>query len=219
MIDLNRVAAEAAAVIMPFVGRLTTAESVALWYRGQLLTLLATGAETEGQYALLDAVLARGSELPRHLHQREDEAHYLLEGQMTITVGNITIPARPGDCVVMPRGVPHSYRVETEKCRSLVLLTPAGLEGFIQKLSLPTIQSDSRALPPETDSDFTLFPATAQEYGVEWLASNAQSKQARSRYDLEIFTPGAHGPPSGLGMTAAGDSSGFPTVSFASSFA
>jgi quercetin dioxygenase-like cupin family protein len=186
--------------VMPFVRRMSAGGS--LWYMGHLYTLLATGEDTEGQYALIDAVGARGNEPPRHCHHREDETYYLLEGQMTFTVGEVTIPARPGDCVFLPRGVPHSYRIETERSRALLLITPSGLENFFREFSQPATTFE---LPPRPEKpyDLQLIGEASAHYGLEWVPeTKAIASANRPRYDLETCTPGLQAMPSGWGYAS-----------------
>ena len=69
--------------------------------------------------------------VPLHVHEREDETWFVLEGEYTFEVGGQTFRAGPGDYVFGPRHVPHSYANWTEAvARALIMVTPAGFEGF-----------------------------------------------------------------------------------------
>src|SRR5215469_16513494 len=68
----------------------------AIWYNGSLMTFLATGADTHGQFALIEAVARRGNVPPTHIHHREDEIFYVLEGEIVISVGDRTIKGTAG---------------------------------------------------------------------------------------------------------------------------
>jgi quercetin dioxygenase-like cupin family protein len=72
-----------------FRGRQSLDRSV--WYNGSLFTFLATGEETQGQFALIEALARKGNVPPRHIHHREDETFYVLEGEITVSVGDRTI--------------------------------------------------------------------------------------------------------------------------------
>jgi quercetin dioxygenase-like cupin family protein len=89
---------------------------------------------TNGVMSLAEAVVRRGQEPPRHVHHREDEYFYVLEGEMTVRVGDRSFTAAPGTVVFLPRGVPHGFTVETEQARSLAIFTPAGIEGYFDNL-------------------------------------------------------------------------------------
>ena len=97
-----------------------------VWYMGNLFTVLAGSEDTGGRFALIEMLARKGTEPPRHVHDREDEAFYVLEGEITFYVGDETYEATPGTFVFAPRGIPHSWVVETEVVRKLVTLTPGG---------------------------------------------------------------------------------------------
>ena len=97
------------------------------WYSGWLLTFLATGQDTQGQFALQEQVGRKGNVPPPHIHYREDEVFYVQEGEMTFSIGDQTIKATPGTMVFAPRDVVHSFTIDSEQVRILVMNTPAGI--------------------------------------------------------------------------------------------
>jgi quercetin dioxygenase-like cupin family protein len=103
-----------------------------VWYLGCLFTVLADSEETGGLYGLIESLSPKGTEPPRHVHSREDETFYLLEGEITFYIGEETYKAAPGMFVSAPRGVPHSYTFETDVIRMLVLVAPGGFEEFFR---------------------------------------------------------------------------------------
>src|SRR5947209_19450059 len=92
-------------------GRQSLEQSI--WYSGWLFTFLATGQETQGQFALMECSARKGNVPPPHIHHREDEVFYVLEGEMTFSVGDRTIKATPGTMVFLPRDVVHSFVIES----------------------------------------------------------------------------------------------------------
>ena len=140
-----------------------------VWYSGWLLTFLATAEEPRGQCALIEATTRKGNVPPRHIHHREEESFYVLEGEMNVTVGDRTFKATPGTLVCLPRDVAHSFAIESEQLRTLILLTPAGLEGFFKEFSVP---APAMTLPPANESAYgevqKLLEA-APRYGLEFL--------------------------------------------------
>ena len=142
-----------------------------VWYSGWLLTFLATAEETRGQCALIEATTRKGNVPPRHIHHREEETFYVLEGEMNVTVGDRTFKATPGTLVYLPRDVAHSFAIESEQLRTLILLTPAGLEGFFKEFSVPA-------------AAMTLPPANEPAYGEV-----QQMLEAAPRYGLEFVLP------------------------------
>jgi len=139
-----------------------------IWYNGSLMTFLATAEDTQGQFALIEAVARKGNAPPPHMHHREDEIFYVVEGEITASVGNKTIKATPGTLVFMPRDVVHSFAIESEQVRMLVLLTPAGMEGWFKEFSVP---APAMTLPPVAEVPFSEIQrmlAVAPKFGLEF---------------------------------------------------
>lgn len=148
-------------------GRKSLEHSV--WYTGWLLTFLATGKETRGQFALTEQVARRGNVPPRHIHHREDETFYVLEGEMTFSIGDESIKATPGTMVFAPRDVAHSFTIDSEQARILVMNTPAGIEEFFRECSVP---APSMTLPPPAEvpySEKQKMMGLAAKYGFEFV--------------------------------------------------
>src|SRR6516165_5869099 len=123
-----------------------------VWYSGWLMTFLATAEDTKGKFALIEAVGRKGNVPPPHIHHREEETFYVLEGEMTFSVGGQTIKVTPGTMVRLPRDVPHSFVIDSEQLRALILLTPAGLEGLFKEFSVP---APAMTLPPQAEVPYT----------------------------------------------------------------
>ncbi|GLS87427.1 hypothetical protein GCM10010873_24010 [Cypionkella aquatica] len=94
---------------------------------------------TGGQFSLIEQIIPAGFESPWHLHHSEDEAFYVLEGQMSvITEGGSTL-LQAGGFAFGPRGVPHGFRIEGEgPARILLMTTGSDFADFIAETSLPT---------------------------------------------------------------------------------
>jgi mannose-6-phosphate isomerase-like protein (cupin superfamily) len=139
-----------------------------VWYAGYLLTFLANGEETGGRFSLVEEVGRRGmsAEPPLHMHTREEECFYVLEGCVRFYVGNEVIEATRGTFVMLPRGVPHRFTLESNEVRMLNLCSPAGFEGFLKELSEP---AQALTLPPAPDGppDVERLLSAAVKYGVE----------------------------------------------------
>ena len=140
------------------------------WTMGYLMTWLAEREDTGGQFSLVEVVARQGTEPPPHTHAYEDEAYYLLEGEMTFHVGEQNIEAGPGDYVWLPRGVQHTPVPKTPEIRTLVLITPAGLEEAFKQLSEPA-QSPTLPPPPQEPPDAEQMQqvlAVFEAYGIEF---------------------------------------------------
>src|SRR5215469_10712364 len=122
-----------------------------VWYNGWLLTFLATAEETRGQFALIEAIARKGNVPPRHVHHREEETFYVLEGEMNVTVGDRTFRATPGTLVCLPRDVAHSFAIESFHLRAHIHVAPAGLENFFKEFSVP---APTMTLPPADGSAY-----------------------------------------------------------------
>jgi quercetin dioxygenase-like cupin family protein len=92
--------------------------------------------ETPG-LSVLDTVAERGQEPPMHVHEREDETFLVTEGRVTVWVGDEVVDAPAGSCLMLPRGVPHTFAVEGERARMLVICTPGGFEGMFDAVPAP----------------------------------------------------------------------------------
>jgi len=140
-----------------------------VWYNGSLLTFLATSEDTQGQFALIEIAGRRGNAPPPHIHHREDEVFYLLEGELTVSVGDRIIKATPGTMVFLPRNVQHSFTIDSEQGRMLVLLTPAGFEGWFKEFSMP---APALTLPPVAEAGYSEVQKmldAAPRYGLEFV--------------------------------------------------
>ncbi len=134
-----------------------------LWWMGEPTLLKITGLQTGGSYALAEIVSTPEGFVPLHVHRREDEAFYVLDGEVTFTVGEEMIEAGPGSFVFGPRDVPHRYTVTTPSARMLMLFSPAGFEGFIRETS----SSVDAEVTGELDLDQIV--EAAARYGAEML--------------------------------------------------
>ncbi len=144
-------------------------EGEARWWIGGLAVIKATAANTGGQMTIVEITEAPGAEAPLHVHYREDEGFWILEGDVTFEVGDVTFEAHPGDYAFGPRDVPHRYTVGDAGCRMLFILTPGGFEDLLLETSEP---AGSRTLPPppEEEPDWEQIAAIAKAHGVELLA-------------------------------------------------
>lgn len=143
-------------------------EGEARWWFGSLAVIRATAADTGGQMTIVEITEAPGVEAPLHVHHREDEGFWILEGDVTFEVGDATIQAHAGDYVFGPRDIPHRYTVGDAGCRMLFIMTPGGFEDLVLEMSEP---AGSRSLPPPSDEepDWERIAAIAEAHGNELL--------------------------------------------------
>src|SRR5688572_29240535 len=101
-------------------------EGRALWFLGGLVVWKAVGSDTGGRYELVEQVGPEGYAAPLHTHARETEGFYVVEGELTMTIGEVTFRAAPGAFGYVPSGVAHSFRVESPTAKFLTFITPPG---------------------------------------------------------------------------------------------
>jgi quercetin dioxygenase-like cupin family protein len=131
--------------------------------------MLAPGEQTGGVFTLVEVKVPPGGGPPLHIHHREDEAFFVLEGEMAFTLGDRRIVARPGAFVQGPRGLPHRFKNESSApARLLVYVTPPGIENFFQEFAEPVASFASPPVPP-TPAMIERLMAAAPQYGIEIL--------------------------------------------------
>jgi quercetin dioxygenase-like cupin family protein len=142
---------------------------------GQHIIYKVKAEHTSGAYALAEGVAAPHSLVPKHVHRREDEGFYVLEGALEIECGGERFTALAGSFVLLPRGVPHALRNATgAAARLLCVQSPAGVETFFEHLS--ALGEAGRPDPAEVES-------LMERYEVE-LASGNRPVRADRRSDV-----------------------------------
>jgi quercetin dioxygenase-like cupin family protein len=134
---------------------------------GDVYRFLATGEDTNGKYALFEALVPPGGGPPPHVHSREEEGFYVLEGEITFTVNGERVVATAGMFTNMPVGTPHSFKNESDKpARMLISVAPAGLEKMFFEVGVPLPEESTTALPP-TKEEIEKLLTIAPRYGIE----------------------------------------------------
>jgi quercetin dioxygenase-like cupin family protein len=151
----------------------TEGEGKTLWVVDELMTFKAMSEDTGGAYSLTDSVVPPGGGPPPHIHHREDEAFWVLEGELEVMVGETTFKAGAGSFVHLPKDIPHAYEnVGTGSARFLTLMVPGGVEKFFEEVGKPG--SDVSSPPPFEEEDIEKLLAIAPKYGAEILPSPEQ---------------------------------------------
>ncbi len=158
-------------VISPGEGK-----SVQLGGLGIVFKLLA--ADTGGTFALVEHPIASGTlAAPPHVHQNEDEASYVLEGNITVEIGNRIIHASPGTLVFKPRGVFHTFWNQTElPARVLEIISPAGFERYFEEVAALA----ELRVPPDDPRRVAL----SEKYHVEFDRSRVM--EIAQKYNLAL---------------------------------
>jgi mannose-6-phosphate isomerase-like protein (cupin superfamily) len=131
-------------------------------------TIKTTGAQTHGDLVQVLIRDSKGAATPLHVHHDTDETFYVIDGSLTIVIGDERIDAAAGDFVLAPRGVPHAFLVTSETIEMLVTCGPAGLEGgidgFFREVADPV---DGGEPPAPRMPDPELFATRMLNYGIE----------------------------------------------------
>lgn len=135
------------------------------WWQGSVMEIQTRAEDTGGALGVLEGLfLEEGYGPPLHVHRREDEAMYVLEGQIRFRVGDDEFVAGPDTWVWQPRRVPHTFKVESEGARALVIFMPGGLERMFEEGGVPAGES---AEQPQQEYDPDAAAALAKRYGFE----------------------------------------------------
>jgi mannose-6-phosphate isomerase-like protein (cupin superfamily) len=140
-------------------------EGEATWFLGNRMIVKADAKSTAGGFGLVESWIPAGSSPPLHVHHREDESFWVLEGRVRFRCGDEDLEAGPGGFVFLPREVPHTFVVEGgETAHILTLMTPGGGEGFfVDGGRVP----DGPGLPPPGPPDIEKLQRIAPGYGME----------------------------------------------------
>ena len=126
------------------------------------------GGDSGGGFSLVEHPMsARALAAPLHRHTREDEYSYVLEGAMTVLVGEEIVVGRPGDLILKPRGVRHAFWNATdEPARLLELISPAGFEQFFVDIE--------PIFAVEGEPDWDTFMGICETYGLDMDLASAE---------------------------------------------
>ena len=135
------------------------------WMGDTSTYFLASGEETRGAFCLVDERARRGESVPLHRHPDDMESFYVLEGELTIFLGDEGIRAPAGAFAHVPGGAVHGFRVESETARYLILTTPRHGE-FYRAI---TLASREGGQPPLESVEGPVIKQAAKDYGIEFV--------------------------------------------------
>jgi quercetin dioxygenase-like cupin family protein len=134
---------------------------------GDVYRFLATSDDTGGKYTQWEAFVPPGGGPPPHVHGREQEGFFVLEGEITLFVGDQRFVAGAGTFANMPVGTPHAFKNESGRpARMLITVAPAGLERMFFEVGVPVAPGTTTTAPP-TKEEIDRLLATAPRYGIE----------------------------------------------------
>lgn len=134
---------------------------------GDLYRFLAVGEDTDGRYATIEAVVPPGGGPPPHIHSREEESFYVLEGEITFQIGEDRFVATAGMFANMPVGSLHSFKNASDKpAKMLISVAPAGLVKMFVEVGQP-VEPGATTVPPPSREEIEKLLTIAPRYGIE----------------------------------------------------
>jgi quercetin dioxygenase-like cupin family protein len=142
-----------------------------LWFLNTLVTVHVRHDQGEDGISVLERLAPYGDSPPLHVHRTEDELFHVLEGELRLRADDADIRIGPGESILAPKGVPHTYRVESPAgARWLVITKGGNFEHFVRALSrraeqpgLPTTQG------PPTPEQADALAGAARQHGIEFV--------------------------------------------------
>jgi quercetin dioxygenase-like cupin family protein len=148
-------------------GVLVAGEGPSIWVFGDRYTIKCGGNDTSGAFAMVEAIVFPGGGPPPHIHRREDEALFVLDGELEFNVDGQTFPATSGAWVTLERGSLHFFRnTGTKPAKMLIMVTPAGLEEFFKEIGRTAVDGGKEPVVP-TQEDIDKLLEGAPGYGIE----------------------------------------------------
>jgi quercetin dioxygenase-like cupin family protein len=138
-----------------------------LWFGDMLARIAVSRHDGDGQASVIEVTGRRGSMPPLHVHD-EDQGFYVVDGRVTLYAGDDVHELEVAESVLAPRGVPHTYRIESDTATLVVVTAPGRFEDFVRAVSRPAA---APILPPTPGGAATddRFAAIADEFGIEIL--------------------------------------------------
>jgi quercetin dioxygenase-like cupin family protein len=139
---------------------------------GDRYTYLLTGAQTAGGCFMFEAFVPSGNGPPPHVHSREDEAFYVVEGDFDFTVSGKPSRMSAGGFLVAQRGMPHNFKnVGSSPGKLIITCTPAGLEDFFSEIGSKLASRDDAPIQPSAE-DIAKLVQVAAKFGLKVLTGH-----------------------------------------------
>jgi quercetin dioxygenase-like cupin family protein len=154
---------------------LQPAEGPAFWTMGQLMTIKLRKSDTAGELGAMETLLPPNVAVPSHIHHRESEVNFVLEGWMRFTLDGQVFECGPGGLVYLPSGHAHRFETGPEGARMLAIALPGGLEELYERVGVPASERRLPTIP----ADVAGWMALAPEFGIELLGPPPGGSQPR----------------------------------------
>lgn len=142
-----------------------------IWFLNSLVTIRVSQSEGQDGVSILDHRVPCGDSPPLHIHHTEDEIFHILEGEFRVRIKDQELRVGPGDIVLAPKGVPHTYRAECQQGGRFLTVTVHGdFERFVRSMSRPA-QHPVLPEPAGTPSPEAIqaLATAAARHGIEFV--------------------------------------------------
>jgi quercetin dioxygenase-like cupin family protein len=151
-------------------GVLSRGEGRSIWLAGDRYTIKTSGRDSGGAFTLIEALVPPGGGPPPHIHSREDEAFYVLDGEVTFHADGNSFKATDGAWITLARGSRHHFRNDgSTLAHMLILASPAGIDEYFLEAGTPAEAGHTQPVLP-TPEEIARLIALAPKYGVEIFA-------------------------------------------------
>lgn len=159
---------------------------------GDIMTIKIAGAQTRGAFGLAETIVPPNGGPPPHIHRREDELFYVLDGTLDFTFRDTTFRGGPGTAVYLPKGIIHTFKNNNDRpARFLVAATPSGFETFVATAGCACL--DPAAPPAITPAHFETLMRACAEYQIEMYPEHRADQPAAPRpADRAFWVLGEH---------------------------
>ena len=142
-----------------------------LWFLNTLVTVHVRHDQGEDGISVLESLAPYGDSPPLHVHQTEDELFHVLEGELRLRADDAEVRVGAGESILAPKGVAHTYRVESpDGARWLVITRRGDFERFVRALSR---RAERPGLPsqqgPPTPGQADALAGAARQHGIEFV--------------------------------------------------
>jgi quercetin dioxygenase-like cupin family protein len=143
-------------------------------YQGGFFKTLIQPTGSGSKLAMIEFTLPKGAEPPKHVHSLEDEAFYVLEGELGVEIGESYHILKAGDAVFAPRLVPHSFKILTDKAKFINIIAPGDLWNYFIEFSqaIPAQLKEVAASRPSEEAMQAQLERISTIYQVKFLLTN-----------------------------------------------
>jgi len=140
-----------------------------LWFLDTLVTIRVASAEGADGLSVLESLAPSGDSPPLHIHHTEDEIFHLIEGELRFQLDERDLRLEASDTLLAPKGVPHTYRVESERARWLTVTAHGDFERLVRSFSRAATTSTLPAPAGPTPEQADALAAACLEHGIEFV--------------------------------------------------